>query len=112
MRINAPWDKTTNRVLTLLGDSGYKITRSFDLKTAREGLQNPEACHCPHHGTERCTCQYQVYLVYGQEAEPLTLVIHGHDDWTHVSIEAGPNGTANHLYEQANLLLAEAHLTE
>lgn len=105
MRIRAPWDQTTQRVLALFKDAGYRVTRSFDLKSAKEGLRNPAACQCPHHGTEQCTCQYQVYLLYGQESEPISLVIHGNDNWTHLSFDPEGNGVTDELYEKVHQLL-------
>lgn len=70
-----------------LGASGYPATRSFDLQSARRALRDPEGCPCPHHGTADCTCQYVVLLVDTGGASPLTLVAHGHDGETHLSID-------------------------
>lgn len=112
MRIRAPWEQTTQRVLHLFEESGYRVTQSFDLKSAKQGLQDPSACRCPNHGTEQCNCQYQVYLLYGQASEPISLVIHGHDEWTHLSIEPEPNGSTEKLYEKVHQLLSAAQLSE
>jgi hypothetical protein len=70
-----------------LSEAGLQVTRSFDLQSARQTLREPETCPCPHHGTTDCTCQYVVLLVGGAPGSPLTLVAHGHDGRTHVSIE-------------------------
>ena len=62
---------------------GFQVERTFDLHAARM-LQVD--CPCPHHGATDCTCQMIVLLVYGQEAQPATIVVHGHDDQTYLSL--------------------------
>jgi hypothetical protein len=58
---------------------GLRVYRSFDLRAALVGLPH---CSCPHHGTEQCTCQYAVLLVYGAGSSPVQLVAHGRDGHT------------------------------
>jgi hypothetical protein len=70
-----------------LGAAGLRVTRSFDLQSARQALRDPESCPCPHHGTAECTCQYVVLLVDAGGDSRLTLVAHGHDGETHLSID-------------------------
>ena len=50
---------------------------------ARLGLHN---CCCPNHGTDACDCQMIVLLVYGEAAEPATLILHGNNGQTWISI--------------------------
>ena len=50
---------------------------------ARLGLHN---CCCPNHGTDACDCQMIVLLVYGEVAEPATLILHGNNGQTWISI--------------------------
>ncbi|GER78842.1 MAG: hypothetical protein HZC39_13215 [Chloroflexi bacterium] len=71
-----------------LAGAGFRVVQTFDLQDAR--LAHPE-CPCPHHGTENCTCQMVVLLVYRKQREPATLVIHGQDGKTWISI-AGSTG--------------------
>jgi hypothetical protein len=70
--------------------AGFRIVQTFDLRIAR--LAYPE-CPCPHHGTDECNCQLIVLLVYGKQDDPATLVIHGQDGKSWISlatpIEAG-----------------------
>ena len=70
-----------------LGAAGLRVTRSFDLQSARHALRDPKGCPCPHHGTADCTCQYVVLLVDAGDGSHLTLVAHGHDRETHLSID-------------------------
>jgi hypothetical protein len=62
---------------------GLKVVRSFDLQVARAAHVD---CSCPHHGTAQCDCQMVVMLVYGNMAEPLTLVAHSRDGKTHFTL--------------------------
>jgi hypothetical protein len=76
------------RLTSRLSEAGYQVTRSFDLQTARAELRAPEECPCPNHGSAACTCQYVVLIVNKAGEAPTTLVIHGHDDRTLVSVGA------------------------
>jgi len=50
---------------------GFRVVRSFDLRSALAPLAAHADCECPHHGTAQCTCQFVVLLVYGDpSAEP------------------------------------------
>jgi hypothetical protein len=49
-------------ITTVLERRGYRVMRSFDLQSALS--YHVERCPCPHHGTEKCTCQYIVLLAY------------------------------------------------
>ena len=44
---------------------GFRVVRSFDLRSALAPLAAHADCECPHHGTAQCTCQFVVLLVYG-----------------------------------------------
>lgn len=57
--------------------------QTFDLHDVRLGH---DTCPCPHHGTSQCDCQMIVLLVYGDEAEPITLILHGNDGRTWLSL--------------------------
>lgn len=62
---------------------GFRVVQTFDLHIAR--LAHPD-CPCPHHGTDECDCQLVVLLVYGKQEDPATLVIHGQDGQTWLSL--------------------------
>ncbi len=84
-------DQVVLRLTEELSAAGLEVARSFDLQSARKMLGTPHECPCPYHGTESCTCQYLVLLVNQPGAPPVTLVAHGHDDHTTLSLE--PNAT-------------------
>jgi hypothetical protein len=75
-----------------LSRAGLRGMQTFDLHTARHALED---CPCPHHGTSACDCQMVVLLVYGNASEPVTLILHGHDGQTWVSIADNPNQRAD-----------------
>lgn len=66
---------------------GFPVIRTFDFQLARAGQ---EQCSCPHHGTALCNCQMVMLLIYGLQDMPLTLVCHGYDGWTHLSLVDSP----------------------
>ena len=65
-----------------LSRAGLRVVPTFDLQIAR--LAHPD-CSCPHHGTDQCSCQLVILLIYGKEEVPATLVIHGQDGKTWLS---------------------------
>ena len=76
--VNVPCDEIAVPVRQALGDAGFRVEQSFDLRSALNLIPN---CACPHHGTALCDCEYSVMLVYGPASSaPVTLVTHGHDD--------------------------------
>lgn len=66
-----------------LAGAGLRTVRTFDLQDARTGSHD---CSCPHHGTDECDCQMVVLLVYGNDKEPETLILHGSDGKTWLSL--------------------------
>ena len=85
-------DQTCDQVLAWISQqltsASFRVVQTFDLQIAR--LAHPD-CPCPHHGTNDCNCQMVVLLVYGKQDNPATLVIHGQDGRSWVSL-AGPVG--------------------
>lgn len=71
----------------LLKQNGYTVIRSFDLKAARASQGQ---CSCPHHGTDLCDCQMVILLIYGIQVSPVSLICHGHDGWTYLSLAESP----------------------
>lgn len=62
---------------------GFQVERTFDLHAARVAQVD---CLCPYHGANDCTCQMVVLLVHNQKAQPVTIVAHGHDGQTSLSL--------------------------
>lgn len=81
------FEETMTRVQETLHSGGLGVSRTFDLLDALEVL--PPSCHCPHHGTERCSCRYAILLVHGRDRAPgslLAVALHHRDRMTWVSI--------------------------
>ena len=66
-----------------LNQIGLQVEQTFDLQVAR---LSHTGCTCPHHGTEQCSCQMVVLLVRYEEEDPLTLILHGNDGQTNLSL--------------------------
>ena len=76
-------EETDRWVREKLTQAGLRVVPTFDLHIAR--MAHPE-CECPNHGTEQCSCQMVILLVYGKQDDPATLVIHGQDGKTLISM--------------------------
>ena len=63
--------------------AGLRTMQTFDLSAARASAHD---CLCPHHGTEECDCQMVILLVYGSNDGPETLILHGNDGKTWLSL--------------------------
>ena len=100
MQVRLSWEQTIERLEALFEELGVSAVRSFDLQLARQGLRDPSSCPCPHHGTERCTCQYLVYLLYSDDPDPISVVVHGHGGRTQISIEQGAGDFGQNLRER------------
>jgi hypothetical protein len=85
LTVSRTCDQTLPWVIQQLHQVGLRSIQTFDLHTARASLHN---CDCPHHGTDQCDCQMVVLLVYGKTEEPATLILHGNDGTTWLSITA------------------------
>lgn len=57
--------------------------QTFDLHAACHVLED---CPCPNHGTDECDCQMVMLLVFGGTKDPATLILHGHNRQTWLSI--------------------------
>ena len=100
-------DQPCEQVLTLvsqqLTDLGFRVVQTFDLQVAR--LAHAD-CPCPHHGTDHCNCQMIVLLVYrNQHDDPTTLVIHGQDSKTWLSLA---NPILQHAYRNLEAVIQRA----
>ncbi|MEW6651281.1 MAG: hypothetical protein AB1453_13985 [Chloroflexota bacterium] len=67
--------------------AGYSVVQSFDLSSTR-ALH--EGCACPYHGSELCTCELVVLLLYRAAGDPLTLTLDGRDERTFVYLNEEP----------------------
>ncbi len=97
LSVDQPCDQIQAWVRAKLTTAGFRVVETFDLQAARLGHSD---CSCPHHGTERCTCQMIVLLVYQKKQEqPSTLVIHGQDGKTWLSLADPVGPRANQTFE-------------
>jgi len=83
LTLKASCDKSLSWLKERLPTVGLRLVQTFDLQAAR---LTSEDCPCPHHGTSQCDCQMLVLLVYGSAAEPATLIMHGNDGQTWLSL--------------------------
>lgn len=81
-------DEASSWIIARLEGAGLRVYRSFDLRSAR-AVDN--SCACPYHGTEACDCQMVVLLVYEGQGTPATLVLHGHQGRTWMSLVEAPH---------------------
>ena len=66
-----------------LTQAGFQVIQTFDL----QGTGRMETtCTCAHHGTAQCDCQMVILLVYGMENQPVSLMVHGHNGQTWLSL--------------------------
>lgn len=85
--LNADSETTAQMVTNILTRQGYRVLRSFDLRSALTA--QPDNV-CPCHGTTPCNCQFVVLLVYGRAACPVVVIAHGHDGETSVQLVSDP----------------------
>ncbi len=83
LSVNRPCDEASDWLNRSLSRNGFRVLQTFDLHNARLGLHG---CTCPHHGTDQCDCQMVVLLIYERMENPVTLVLHGNDDQTWISL--------------------------
>jgi len=100
LSVNHSCDEAWQWTKKLLLRAGLRPIQTFDLHTARVGLQD---CPCPNHGKSECDCQLVVVLVYGKAADvstplntsPATLILHGNDGQTWLAIADDPRQRAD-----------------
>lgn len=80
--MDASCDQALQITTTKLSRAGLWTVQTFNLNTARLGSNQ---CSCPNHDNEACDCQMIVLLVYGESAEPATLLLHGNGGKTWIS---------------------------
>ena len=87
LSINHPCEETLRWSREQLTRAGLRPVQTFDLHAARVASHD---CPCPNHGTNECDCQMVVLLVYGKADEPMTLILHGNDGQTWLSLADVP----------------------
>lgn len=93
-----------------LSDAGLRVMQTFDLRftTSVQAGQ----CACPHHGTDQCDCQMVVLLTYGNAPEPATLILHGNDGHTWLSLVDEPAQHADTKIVSAIQQALEIHVSD
>lgn len=92
LSLNVPSDESLVWLKDRLATANLRVVQTFDLHCARHALED---CPCPHHGTDQCDCQMVVLLVYANLPEPATLVLHGNDGQTWLSLIETPDLPVN-----------------
>ncbi len=104
LSIEASCDQALPLTRDLLSRAGLSAVQTFNLNTARLGSP---LCDCPNHGTEACDCQMIVLLIYDESVEPATLVLHGNDGMTWITIvDATPQTVDTRLVSKIQHSLA------
>ncbi len=98
LTVNQTCEQVDKSVRATLTSAGMRIVQTFDLQIAR--LAHPD-CSCPHHGTEQCSCQLVILLVYGKQQDPATLVLHGRDSKTWISLATSLEARSRHSPESS-----------
>jgi hypothetical protein len=88
LSVNQSFDETLQWTKDQLLLSGLRPVQTFDLHAARAGMHD---CPCPNHGTNECDCQMVIVLVYGKTEQPVTLILHGNDGQTWLSVADSPH---------------------
>jgi hypothetical protein len=83
LKLNYVGDEAVARVIQILNESSLRVLVSFDSHHVRE---KTSPAPCPHHGTAGCDCQVTILLVYDEEQKPATLLAHGQDGETWISL--------------------------
>ncbi len=87
LKLNCIGDDALSRVMEILNETGLRVMVSFDSHHVRETLS---PAMCPHHGTSGCDCQIVILLVYDDDRKPATLLAHGQDGETWISLATAP----------------------
>lgn len=107
LTVNQNCDQTLQWAGRQIRKAGLRSVQTFDLHAARAASHS---CECPHHGTDQCDCQMVVLLVYRSTSEPATLILHGNDGKTWLSVIV-PERTGHTLADQIQQALAVEETT-
>lgn len=109
LAVNHPCDETLQWAKHQLSLADLRTVQTFDLHAARAASHD---CQCPNHGTDECDCQMVILLVYGIATEPETLILHGNNGQTWISMADTPNQKKNTLVTTAIRNTLEGHLPD
>ena len=87
IKLNSTGDEAVARITDILQGSSLRVITSFDSQLTQTTPTSPT---CPHHGTAACDCQIVILLVYDQAGQPATLLAHGQDGETWISLVVAP----------------------
>src|SRR5512143_2225675 len=94
--LEQPCEEASVWVTKQLGDLGLHVVTTFDMRMA----QIPHTdCPCPYHGTDQCDCQLCVLLIYKAGTQPATLLVHGHDGRSWLSLINTPQQPVEPRFE-------------
>lgn len=94
LTVDLPCDMALQAAKKKLSQGGLRALQTFDLHATR-ARHTQQDCPCPNHGTTECDCQMVVLMVYGETAEPATLILHGSEGQTRFSIAEDPSQRAD-----------------
>lgn len=114
---NSDGETAAQTLTAALTRQGFHVVRTFDLRSALAARPDRDAsrwpCNCPYHGTDRCTCQFVVLLVYGDAAEPVVVTVHSRDTQAHLQIVHDALTRPDpHLARQVMAVLIKAALAQ
>ena len=89
--INKACDEAVAEVMQQLVSAKLQVLRTFDFHMSPA---TSKQCACPNHGTGQCDCQLIVLLVYRDRLPPISLVAHGHDGNTWLTLVDSPEQRA------------------
>ena len=92
LTVDLPCDTALQMAKRKLSLAGLRALQTFNLHAARLALHD---CPCPNHGTKACDCQMVILMVYGETADPVTLILHGNDGQTWFSMADNPSQRAD-----------------
>ena len=84
VKIGCVGNEAVTTVTDVLNETGLRVITSFDSQLTRTPTS------CPHHGTAVCDCQVVILLVYDKDGQPATLLAHGQDGETWISLAVAP----------------------
>ena len=87
LMVERPYDQAVEWITSRLSSLGFKVMATFDLPMNMDVHRD---CPCPHHGTDDCDCRLGVYLIYGGDSAPVSLLAHGYDGKTGFSLVETP----------------------
>lgn len=81
--VELPYENAIVAMTDRFSMHGLHVLVTFDLPfTDNPGMN----CTCWRHGSEECTCRMSVFLIYGLGASPISMLAHGYEDRTWLSL--------------------------